>query len=273
MAVDGSVPRSRRAVLVGGLGGLFAGVVQSLVRPSPVRANDPNDVVKGVINHTTNRTSIVNDSERGTAFEAHADGTGMIVTANSDTGVGISVSATQAIVADGEVAIIATGLCQGIVAGARVAIPGTGEDVGVQGTGSVGIQGTGDDAGVLGDSALGHAIRGASSSSDHPAILGWSTASLTGIQGYSAPGANPPGSPPAKTGLYGYAAQDASAVGVRGESTVGRGGRFKGNKAQIRLDPSSAATHPASGAKGDLFVDASGRLWFCKGSTTWVQLA
>jgi hypothetical protein len=96
---------------------------------------------------------------------------------------------------------------------------------------------------------------------------------LTGIQGYSAPGANPPGPPPAKTGLYGYAAQDASAVGVRGESTVGRGGRFRGNKAQIRLDPSSAATHPSSGAKGDLFVDASGRLWFCKGSTNWVQLA
>ena len=28
-----------------------------------------------------------------------------------------------------------------------------------------------------------------------------------------------------------------------------------------------------SGAIGDLFVDRGGRLWFCKGGTTWKQLA
>ena len=65
----------------------------------------------------------------------------------------------------------------------------------------------------------------------------------------------------------------SNTVGVLGQSGSGRGGRFSGGKAQIRLDPSSAATHPDTGAAGDLFVDSAKRLWFCKGSTTWVQIA
>ena len=40
-----------------------------------------------------------------------------------------------------------------------------------------------------------------------------------------------------------------------------------------RLSPSTAASHPDSGAAGDLFVDKTGRLWFCKGGATWKQLA
>jgi hypothetical protein len=43
--------------------------------------------------------------------------------------------------------------------------------------------------------------------------------------------------------------------------------------AQLRLQPSTLATHPASGAAGDLVVDVNKRLWFCKGGTVWVQLA
>ena len=29
----------------------------------------------------------------------------------------------------------------------------------------------------------------------------------------------------------------------------------------------------AHGVRGDLYVDKSGRLWFCKGGSTWKQLA
>ena len=66
--------------------------------------------------------------------------------------------------------------------------------------------------------------------------------------------------------------------GISGISASGRGGSFQGgNKgAAVRLVPASAASHPASGARGDLFVDHSGRLWFCThgGTTaTWKQLA
>jgi hypothetical protein len=75
------------------------------------------------------------------------------------------------------------------------------------------------------------------------------------------------------TGVFGYANNDANSVGLRGTSPTGRGGRFQGKKAQIRLDPSTANSHPSSGAARDLFLDKNKRLWFCKGGTTWKQLA
>jgi hypothetical protein len=60
--------------------------------------------------------------------------------------------------------------------------------------------------------------------------------------------------------------------GIYGESDNGRGGLFKGKKAQLRLEPSTAITHPSSGTAGDIFLDKSKRLWLCKGGTTWVRL-
>jgi hypothetical protein len=62
---------------------------------------------------------------------------------------------------------------------------------------------------------------------------------------------------------------------IRGDASVnGRGGVFSGAQAQVRLVPDAKAkTHPAKGLAGDLFVDASHRLWFCKNPGTWVQLA
>jgi hypothetical protein len=75
---------------------------------------------------------------------------------------------------------------------------------------------------------------------------------------------------PNRVGVFG---QSESNYGVRGESAKGRGGLFKGRKAQLRLQPSTASSHPSSGAMGDLFVDKRGRLWFCKGGKAWRQLA
>jgi hypothetical protein len=34
-----------------------------------------------------------------------------------------------------------------------------------------------------------------------------------------------------------------------------------------------AIDHPSEGESGDVFVDAAGNLWFCKGPGTWVKLA
>ena len=53
----------------------------------------------------------------------------------------------------------------------------------------------------------------------------------------------------------------------------GRGAVLIGRTAQLKLQPSLDAMHPLEGATGDLFVDSAGRLWFCKGTVTWVQLA
>ena len=57
--------------------------------------------------------------------------------------------------------------------------------------------------------------------SNKPAILGVSQGASTGVQGFSGSAATP--TPPAKTGVYGYAAQDANASGVMGSTTLGRG--------------------------------------------------
>jgi hypothetical protein len=54
-----------------------------------------------------------------------------------------------------------------------------------------------------------------------------------------------------------------------------RGAVFSGTKAQIRLAPSKSSTHPTSGRRGDLFVDSTGRLWFCRSggkTATWKQV-
>ena len=137
------------------------------------------------------------------------------------------------------------------------------------------------------------------------AMFGWSLATSggTGVMGTSGSTAFPPPPPVSDTGVFGVSVSPsggASPAGVVGDSNTnagvagfasaasrgggefthtagGRAGIFglasSSGKAQIRLKPSSASTHPASGSKGDLFADSSGRLWFCKGSTIWKQLA
>jgi hypothetical protein len=59
---------------------------------------------------------------------------------------------------------------------------------------------------------------------------------------------------------------------VEGASHAGPGGKFSGS-VQVLLVPSASSTHPSSSARGVLFVDHGGRLWFCKGGTSWRQLA
>jgi hypothetical protein len=72
--------------------------------------------------------------------------------------------------------------------------------------------------GVWGESTAGIGVRGDSSSTNQPAILGRALGSRTGVQGVS--GGSVP-FPKNKTGVYGYAAQDSTAVGVWGETSAG----------------------------------------------------
>ncbi|MDQ1510394.1 MAG: hypothetical protein QOG50_2238 [Actinomycetota bacterium] len=64
-----------------------------------------------------------------------------------------------------------------------------------------------------------------------------------------------------------------SGPGLEALSSKGVGASFQGKTAQIELVPSSDASHPASGTGGQLFVDSSKRLWFCRGGTNWQRLA
>ena len=128
--------------------------------------------------------------------------------------------------------------------------PGTGQGIGVNGHSddSIGVRGTsGSNVGVGGDSDSSYGV--------------WAESqSFHALAAFSGPG----------IGVWGTS---GSSVGVRGESVHGRGGLFKGRKVQLRLQPSTANSHPASVAAGDLFVDKNGRLWFCKGGSRWRQLA
>ena len=69
---------------------------------------------------------------------------------------------------------------------------------------------------------------------------------------------------------------NAGGPGLKGTSASGRGGVFQGEAAAIRLTPSTSHSHPRNGQVGDLMLDASHRLWFCKrggNPATWKQLA
>ena len=81
----------------------------------------------------------------------------------------------------------------------------------------------------------------------------------------------------AGTGSAVYASQsNAAATGgalVGKAGAKGRGAVLTGGAAAVTLSPSTATTHPSSGNAGDLFVDSTKRLWFCKGGTTWKQIA
>jgi len=52
-----------------------------------------------------------------------------------------------------------------------------------------------------------------------------------------------------------------------------RGAKLRSEVAQLWLAPAKKSTHPTTGQAGDLFVDAATRLWFCKGGSSWHQLA
>jgi len=66
---------------------------------------------------------------------------------------------------------------------------------------------------------------------------------------------------------------NGSGAGLAAVSSKGVGAVFKGLSAQIQMYPAAASTHPTVGSAGQLFVDHSGRLWYCRGGRTWKQLA
>jgi hypothetical protein len=108
------------------------------------------------------------------------------------------------------------------------ALSGTSDTgVGVYGssTSYVGVYGNSDaGTGVHGLSTSDIGVYGYSSATAKPAVLGQAKGGSTGIQGYSGTVTGLP-APTAKTGVYGYAAQDTAARGVIGQTTVGQGVR------------------------------------------------
>jgi hypothetical protein len=131
------------------------------------------------------------------------------------------------------------------------------------------------------DTEIGHAVL---AYQKHPTSL---YAAIAGVTSGAGPGLHGRGEGSGQ-GVWGQIADatkaqsailgttEGTGAAVEGKSIKGRGGVFQGKKAQVRLVASTATNKPSTGTRGDLFVDSSGRLWYCKTSavsTGWVQLA
>jgi hypothetical protein len=238
MAIDSNRASSRRALLAGSAGGMFAIVAHALGRPHSVLSSHEGSVKLGHANVSTGLTEIANSKVDDSAFKASATGAGVGIEGSSETGFGVKSYSGEGTAlwaeSDGSSGF-------GVVARGWWGVFGEGSEVGLFGRSPQGV-------GVSGFSERYYGVGGLS-------VHG------PGVRGFS-------GSGPGVRGISG-----GTAAGVHGSSEGGRGGHFRGKKAQIRLDPSTTATHPSSGDAGDLFVDAENRLWFCKGGTTWVRIA
>jgi hypothetical protein len=242
MAIDIPTPTTRRNVLAAAAGALVAFAAQAIGRPLAVRAEGEAVVVGGEYTTATSVTKIENQTNTATALWGSNTGLGRGVHGSSGSGTGVYGSADSGygIWGDSPSGIGVTGFS---VSGAGVTgnstSGGGASGSSYTGTGISGTSTSGD--GVYGNSSSGIAVKALSDSGKGidaisfsnigadvltqagalPAIRGWGTAGSTGVQGCSGPLDVVPA--PAKTGVYGYAAQDAGARGVTGQSTAGRG--------------------------------------------------
>jgi hypothetical protein len=221
--------------LAGSLGALVAYLAQALGRPLPIRAANGDPVTAGDTVTATNTTEVTTNSGhglQGTSSDGVASG---VYGQNDGGGYGVAGRSTSGGAVLGEstsgegvrgTSSSSTGV-HGLSTSGTGILGDSGSWIGVWGSSS---SGTGvyasstSGTGVLGTSGSGVGIAGYSSATDQPASLGRSSGNSTGVQGFSGgPGLYPTPAAPAKTGVYGYANQDGTAVGVAGDSVNGIG--------------------------------------------------
>jgi hypothetical protein len=105
----------------------------------------------------------------------------------------------------------------------RASTGGAGNAIEGFSTSGAAIVGTsGSDVGVTGSSQTLIGVHGYTVATTFPAVMGRSLANGPAVYGYSGVDGPAP-TAPVKTGVYGWATQDASSSGVAGQSTAGRG--------------------------------------------------
>jgi hypothetical protein len=244
MAIDQTAARSRRALLAAGLGGLVATVASALGRPGVATAASGDPVILSSVNLTSAGTTYIdNDANVNNVFVVNAQGSGgNAIAGNSSNANGVVGTASGA--ANGVVGGAASGhgvygytdTGDGVhgISTSHYGVYGTSTNqVGVYGestnhpgvvgtsTNSIGVSGTSPNGtGVAGSSGIGVGVNGHSNATNRAGTVGQSDGDSTGVLGISG---TPVPDAPAKTGVYGEAAQDSSARGVWGKSTTGRG--------------------------------------------------
>ncbi|MEO7119181.1 MAG: hypothetical protein ABIZ34_09450 [Candidatus Limnocylindrales bacterium] len=273
-ATFGTFGRSRSDRGIGGFGwsagnstGLMGYASQGLLLPPPPVgstgvygfANTEGTNPRGVFGDSPWGIGVSGASVHGSGVHGHSDiGTGVRGVSRDDTGVGGSGPNSgvrgESLTGIGVFGYTDTGI--GMLGRSRGGAGIKGESIS-----SHGVDGSSHESdAVYGFSSARSGVRGVSFSRNHTGA-GVTGSGSTGVLGFTGdPRSVPRG--PANTGVYGVA-----------RGIDGRGGEFSGAAAQIKLRPSKAKEHPASGAMGDFFVDANGALWFCKGDTVWTQLA
>lgn len=299
---------SRRGLLRAGLAAAGAATVVALEGADQAQASDGSGLVLGDVNKAEVRTSLLYDgsSNFGGVIllgndNAVYDGSSASYPAAIGGWAGAGATAGSGGVANGVYGYTDNGNGNAVVGVNSNLVSGSGN--GVLGTAAGSSQ-----AGVKGTNTLGTAIYGSSQSTNGSAtaIIGiltstspgsfssavrgqnngtgglgigvWGSHAGSGWGGYftSSGGIGVNAAGGAGTGVNARGATGVTAlgdsIGVAASSLGGRGIVASGTAAQIQLTPGSAATHPDSGAAGDIYVDSSVRPWFCQGGTTWLAL-
>ncbi len=242
----------RRSLLAGGAA--IAGV--ALLRSEPAAAATGN-LQFGLVNDADNSGTQLTSSAGSATFTGTNSGT---------NGTGLRGEVTDAANPAHGVVGHTVGTGHAIIGtvfnavSANAAVAGTHNG---NGAGAVFVQtnAAGNTSGVIGQTAGSGAGVVGFSYGTGIGVLGTSATDAPGVRGMNS-----------TTGPAIQGVNSSTGVGVWGASTSGRGGHFAGAKAQVRLVP-AAGNHPAAGKAGDLFVDSSKRLWFCRGGNVWTQLA
>ena len=239
-----STPTSRRSLLAG-IAGAAAGLVASaLPRGARVQAANGDPVLVGGTHTGTATTSIENTAAGINVAMRGISDSGVGLLGLSDTHVGVEGFSTS---------------------GAGVA-GHSDTDAGVTGFGPLGVWATGG-------------IYGVHAGSDNVGVLGYGHGldGSTGVLGFSAPLDTTPPSAKARTGVFGYAAQDAGSTGVwgkspaghglHGESAIGWAGFFDGRVFVKRYQEFQVISTPGAPANNHarLFIrnNASGKTQLC----------
>jgi hypothetical protein len=221
MPIDTSSPRTRRAILAGGLGGLAAFAANALDRPAATLASDGQAMLVGGEYSSSSVTSVTNAS--GNGIYAGSLGTGFALTGQGNQGIGVHGFSTFHIGVLGET----DSSSQAAVAGRSFG-------------GGTGVLGSADNAPIPAAKLKTGVYGQATQDSTSRGVWGYSPAGL-GVYGESSTGRAVQGV--ASSGI-GVRASASSGTGCYATSTTGYALRTDG---KIRLDKSAGVATIASG--------------------------
>jgi hypothetical protein len=221
MPIDTSSPRTRRAILAGGLGGLAAFAANALGRPAATMASDGQTMVVGGEYSSTSVTSVTNAT--GNGFYGGSLGTGFAITGQGSQGIGVHGFSTFNIGMLGETDSSSLAAVAGRSFG-----------------GGTGVLGTADNAPIPAAKLKTGVYGQATQDSSSRGVWGYSPAGL-GVYGESSSGRAVQGV--ASSGI-GVRAAASSGTGCYATSTTGYALRTDG---RVRLDKSAGVATIASG--------------------------